>query len=293
TVDLNRSADWWAKKNRGSRPKADVPTQPAYWRAKTFGWTDNPYDVIQFHNYSYTGGSDQFAGGINAGLPPELSHVLKAVDEFVWFRNKYAPWALVDVGEWGYDINPNSPMNAPTIDRYTTEQVRGAWAIRTLLEYNAHGVDKAQCYRLYMDNESDSSNPTQFASMSLLKYNNDGTISRRAVGNYFRQLSGFGDYVFDSTLRNDSLRVLRFKKDKYDLYAIWSVEKMSMQQGQRPVFINRTGIYNLLLPSGSRINIKKFQDKDAAMSDNEYIVKGHSFPVKYYLKPVLVVVSNH
>jgi len=292
TVDLNRSADLWAKENRGNRPKTEVPTQPAFWRARTFGWSDNPYDVIQFHNYSFTGGSNQFAGGVNAGLPPELSNVLQAVDEFVWFRNKYAPWAKVDVGEWGYDVNRNSPMNAPAIGQYNAEQVRGAWAIRTLLGYNAHGVDLAQWYRLYMDYESDSSNPGQFATMSLLKENSNGTISRRVVGNYFRQLSDFGDYVFDSTLRSDSIQVLRFKKDDHWLYAIWGVEKMTTRKDQRPAFTNRTGIYNLQLPPRSRIHLKRFQDNDIEMLSANHVTKGKTYPVKYDLKPVFIVLNS-
>lgn len=291
TVDLNRSAEFWSKQNRGSRPKMNVPTQPSYWRAKIFGWTDNPYDVIQFHNYSYTGGSNQFAGGVNAGLPPELSNALQAVDEFVWFRNKYAPWAKVDVGEWGYDVNKNSPMNAPAIGAYNAEQVRAAWAIRTLLEYNAHGVDYAQWYRLYQDSEADSSNSTQFATMSLLKENKDGTISRRIVGNYFRQLADFGDYVFDTTLRNDSLRVLRFKNDRNYLYAIWSVEKLAIIKDQRPSFSNRVGVYKLQLPAGSLVHFKKFQDEQIVMSNLDHKAKSNSYAVPYDLKPVFVVIQ--
>lgn len=292
TVDLNRSADFWSKKNRGSRPKISVPMQPNYWRATTFGWADNPYDVIQFHNYSYTGGSNQFAGGVNAGLPPELSNCLQAVDEFVWFRNKYAPWALVDVGEWGYDIHPNSPMNAPSIDHYTAEEVRGAWAIRTMLEYNAHGVDYAQWYRLYQDGD-DSSNATQFATMSLLKDNGNGTVKRKVAGNYFRQLSDFSDYVFDTVLREDSLRVIRFKNTNHEFYAIWSVEKIKIQKEQRPVFSNRTGTYHLPLHQGTRICIRRFVDDKIEMSKEQTIIKGNSYPINYDLKPVFVEVLRH
>ena len=292
TVDLNRSADFWAKKNRGNRAKTNVPTQPLSWRAKIFGWADNPYDVVQFHNYSYTGGNNQFAGGVQSGLPPEISGALNAVDEFVWFRNKYAPWAMVDVGEWGYDVNQNSPMNAPAIANYNAEQVRGAWAIRTMLEYNAHGVDHAQWYRLYQDYEADSSNATQFATMSLLKENPDGTISRRIVGNYFRQFSEFGEYVFDTALRNDSLHVLRFKNNHNDLYAIWSVEKITGAKEQRPAFINRTGIYHLQLPSGTLIHVKRFQDNNSETLNHDDVVKGNRYPVKFDLKPVFIVVAN-
>jgi hypothetical protein len=291
TTDQNRSAEFWAKKNRGSRPKTNVPTQPDYWRAKTFGWTDNPFDVIQFHNYSYTGGSNQFAGGVNAGLPPELSNCLQAVDEFVWFRNKYAPWAKVDVGEWGYDVNQKSPMNAPPIGKYDAEQVRGAWAIRTMLEYNVHGVDYAQWYRLYQDRDDDN-DATQFATMSLLKNNKDGAISRRIVGNYFRQFSEFGDYVFDKTIKSDSLRVQCFKNKNSYLYAIWSVEKMKTYKERRPEFTNRTGIYNLQLPLNSSIQIKRFQDNAIVMSSEDVLVKANSYSVKYDLNPVFIVVKN-
>lgn len=291
TIDQNRSADSWAKKNRGSRPKTNVPTQPDYWRARTFGWTDNPFDVIQFHNYSYTGGSNQFAGGVNAGLPPELSNCLQAVDEFVWFRNKYAPWAKVDVGEWGYDVNQKSQMNAPPIGPYNAEEVRGAWAIRTMLEYNVHGVDYAQWYRLYQDRDDDN-DATQFATMSLLKFNKDGTISRRVVGNYFRQFSDFGDYVFDKTIRNDSLRVHRFKNENNYLYVIWSIEKIKKIKDQRPAFDNRMGTYNLQLPTNSSLQIKRFQNNSIVMSSEDYRIKGNTYAVKYDLKPVFIVVRK-
>lgn len=290
TVDLNRSADYWSKINRGNRPKKNVPTQPNSWRDKTFGWADNPYDVIQFHDYSYTGGSNQFAGGVQAGLPPEISNSLTAVDRFVWFRNKYAPWAQVDVGEWGYDVNQSSPMNAPPIGNYNAEQVRGAWAIRTMLEFNAHGVDRAQWYRLYQDTEDDSSNSTQFATMSLLR-DSSGTITRRVVGNYFRQLSEFKDYVFDARL-NDNPSVLRFKKDTSYLYAIWAVEGMSIPPGSRPVFTNTTGTYNLNLPTGTTVVLRQFQDNGDVMSNTPATTSGTYYPVAYDLKPVFVQVTD-
>lgn len=293
TVDLNESADFWAKKNRGSRPKIDVPTQPNTWRAKTFGWVDNPYDVIQFHNYSYSGGHAQFdAGGTKSGLPPEIGVALDAVDKFVLFRNKYAPWAKVDVGEFGYDVNQGSPMNATTIGSYDSAAIAGIWLIRTLLTYNAHGVDYAQAYRLYQDNLGDNfSDATQFGTMSLLR--EDATthaISLRKSGRYFAELSEFGDYVFDSTLREDSIRVYRFKKDTNYLYAIWSVENWTNQAqdgSQKAVFANRTGTFNLPIANGT-ITVRQLQDVGTTMSSSSATVTGNSYPVSYDLKPTFI-----
>lgn len=287
TVDLNRSADLYAKTLRGSRPKTAVPTQPTYWKAKTFGWTDNPYDVIQFHNYAYTGGADQYGAGTHSGLPFEISPAYQAVKDFVWFRDKYAPWAKVDVGEWGYDIHQGSPMNAPAIGVYSIDEVRGVWSIRTMIEYNVLGIDYAQWYRLY----GYDSTATQFSTMSLLRDDGSNIFSRRLVGNYFAQLSEFGDYVYDSTLRSDSLRVYRFKKDTSYLYYVCAVESWTNAANAGSVkatFTNRTGTYNLPLTTGSNIVIRNLQNTGTSMNSVNTTVSGSSYPVAYGLVPVFI-----
>lgn len=292
TVDLNRSASTIAVKMRGNRPKEDVPMQPTYWKAETFGWPDNPFDVIQFHNYSYTGGADQYFQGVNGGLPIELSPSLPAVDEFVWFRNKYAPWAMTDVGEWGIDLHQGSPMACPAIGPYSIDQVRGAWAIRTMLEYNVHGVDYAQWYRLY----SYDSTAVQFSTMSVLRDNGDGTFSPRYVVGYdFAQLAQFGDYVYDSTLRNDSIRVHRFRHDTSYMYAIWAVENWTNSSQvfvQKPTFAMRSGTYTLPLQNGTALTVMTFQDGSTQMTSTPGSVEGSGYPVSYDLKPVFIVTGG-
>jgi hypothetical protein len=417
TVDLNRAADFWSKTNRGNRPKTPVPTQPMDWRSKTFGWRDNPFDILQYHSYSYTGGVNQYAGGVQAGLPPELSHVLGAAKEFVWMRNKYAPWAKVDVGEWGIDTHPESPMNAPRIGNYNAEQVRGAWAVRNMLEFNAIGVDVAQWYRLYQDNNYESgtkkdyyystntadadpgtgiirvnnsnfynvtqiyidnldklgadatafinsfddrtpdANSTyrgkihifksaanggpayitfnvvgvntaangytkltvepqqfgstinngdpvsiyfgvesnvQFSTMALLRENEDGTISRRLVGNYFRQISEFGDYYFDSRINQEGPRVIKFKKDASNSFvAIWAVEGMTIPANSRPVFTQTSGTYNLALTPNATVKIRRFVDEGDNMSTQVVTVPSNGIlAVSYDLKPVFIEVGS-
>lgn len=276
TTDIMREVYWWSKRNRGLLPNGSV---------------DLPFDIIQFHNYSYTGGVNQYAGGVQAGLPPELSNVLDAVDEFVWYSNKYAGGREVWCGEWGYDVNPESPMNAPAYGGNTAEETRGSWAVRTILEFSAHGLDRAQWYRLYQDDSETDNNATQFGTMSLLKENNDKTITRRLVGDYFRQMAELGDYVFESRLSGEP-RVLKFRDGKKIMLAIWAVEKMDIKKGERPVFTETKGVHRLTLPGSSSISLKELVPGDA-MSSKPLTPKNGTVTINYSAKPVFVCYTEN
>jgi hypothetical protein len=293
TADLNRSADVWSKKNRGNRPKEIVPTQPTYWRAKYFGWVDNPYDIIQFHDYSYTGGINQFTNNVEGGLPIELGISLQALDEFVWFRNKYAPWALVDIGEWGYDLNQSSPMNAPPIGPYTKEQTNGYWSIRYMLVGNVHGADRSQYYRLSQDVEGDSTNATQFSTMSLIRYMNDDTtnVVLRMTGRHFGQLSEFGDYVYDSTLREDSIYSYRFTDGTHYMYCAWTVENptnVGSWHSVKPTFAMRALSYTFPIANGTPVTVRGLQDNGIVMSSSSTTAGISGFTTAVDSKPVFI-----
>ncbi len=229
--------------------------------------------------------------GIQGGLPPELSNVLDAVDEFVWFSNKYAAGREVWCGEWGYDVHPESPMNAPAYGPYTAEQTRGAWAVRTILEFSAHGLDRAQWYRLYQDGNASDKDQTQFATMSLLRENEDKTISRRLVGDYFKQMGELGDFVFESRVSNNP-RVLKFRNGKQVMYAIWAVEKMDLQKGERPKFTETTGTYTLSLPGISSVVVKNLADGAGAMRTQKLSVTNGRHTLNYSAKPVFIVYTE-
>jgi hypothetical protein len=275
STDIMRAVYWWSKKNRGIKKDGSV---------------DLPFDIIQFHNYSYTGGVSQYAGGVQGGLPPELSNVLDAADEFVWYSNKYAAGREVWIGEWGYDVNPESPMNAPAYGKYTAEQTRANWAMRTILEYAAHGIDRAQWYRLYQDGNWADKDATQFSTMSLLRENEDKTISRRLVGDYFKQVGELGDYVFDSRV-SESPRVLKYKKGKDVMYAIWGVEQMKKEKNSRPEFTETTGTYELSLPGISAVTKKEFQDGSGLMRSEKLNVNG-KLSINYSAKPLFIVTNE-
>jgi hypothetical protein len=294
--DVMYGAEFWARRNRGGRPKGHVPTTPMTWKARTWGWTDNPYDVVQFHNYSYTGGSNQYAGNVQSGQPIELSHSLEAIDGFVKFRNKYAPAASTDIGEWGYDVAQRSPMNAPPIDSYTAEQIRGAWSLRTMLVYNVHGIDYAQWYRFAQDApQGDTSDATQFGTMSLIKWDYKNSISLTTVGRQFGQLSEFGDYVYDSTLSEDSIYCYRFKKDAQYLYVIWGVEtspNISNWQHEKAIFHERAGSYRLPLKKGAVIKVREPQNLGVRMNSVSAVVPASGFQIRYKLVPTFIMVAK-
>ena len=279
-TDLMREAYEWCRTNRGLLPNGKV---------------DLPFDYLQFHAYNYTGGLSQYAGGVNGGLPPELGNVLDGVDEFNWFSSKYADNREVWIGEWGIDVHPNSPMNAPAFGPYTAEQCRGNWGIRTIVEFSAHGLDRAQWYRFALDKNADESNSTQFYTMDMVRFNDDGTITRRVIGDYFKQIGEFGDYTFDSRVNAESPRVLKFKHNSNEIYIIWAVETPLNQANwgtQKPQFSENVGIYNLSLPTGTVVRLRQFVQGASVMSTTQSTVSGGVYPVNYSAKPVIVQVVN-
>jgi hypothetical protein len=277
-TDLLRGCYEWARRNRGLNPDGTV---------------DLPFDIIQYHNYSYTGGSNQYAGGTNAGLPPEASNMMSAITDMLHYSNKYAAGKEVWVGEWGIDINPDSPMNAPAYSTYSAEQCRGNWAMRTILEFAAHGLDRSQWFRLFTDANGDN-DPTQFASMSLLKEVTTTNIQRRIVGDYWAQLGGeFGDYKFVERINNENPRVLKFSDGTNDMYAIWAVETITPNAGARPTFTENTGTYNLYLNNGTQVSIRQFVDGSSFMSSDFTGVTNGYLSIPYSAKPVIVQVLSY
>jgi hypothetical protein len=223
--DIYRSIHAWSKKHRGYKN----------------GVVDLPFDIIQFHCYSSIGG--QYSGSAG-GLPPETG-MMPQVKNMVHFSNKYTGGLPVWIGEWGWDVHRNSPLNAPAYGKYTAEQTRGNWAIRALLSFAEAGVDRAEWYRLYQEwpNRIYDSVAQQFATMALLRQQDDKAtvITRTLVGDYFKQFRFFGDFVFDGRV-ND--HVLKFKNGTKILYAMWTVENMAVVD-KRPSFTEVNATWNV------------------------------------------------
>jgi hypothetical protein len=77
-------------------------------------------------------------------------------------------------------------------------------------------------------------NSTIFITSNLFEdVGDDITITRRFTGDMFRQMSDFGDFVFDSVIVEDSTkRVFKFKNGTQELYAGWTIETIT------PVVVN-------------------------------------------------------
>jgi hypothetical protein len=178
------------------------------------------FDIWQQHHYPWA-----WYMGLSGGLPGELS-IIPEIDKV----KAACPTGLYSVGEWSWDVHPDSPINAPAHDGYSAEQTRGQAAIRTIFKYSQHGVHDAYWYRTYPDyvKNIDSSGEV-FATSALIKQTDDSCHwVRTTVGDYFAQASAFGDYTFSSALRDDSVQVLKFVNPNHpDLYALWTVERIT------------------------------------------------------------------
>lgn len=261
----------WSKKNRGF---------------KTDGRVDLPFDIYQFHCYPSAAGQYSNSKG---GLPPELGMIPK-VQRMAYAANKYANGLPLLIGEWGYDVHPESAQNAPAYSNYSAEQSRAHLAVRAILGFAQAGAWGAEWYRLYQDwpNTIYDSVGEQFATMALLRQIDDsGKIIRRTlVGDYFRQLSQFGDYVFTEAVRNDSLKVLKFRNGAKEMYAIWAVENIKMDpQANRPIYTERKGSYHLKIKG----TLYRFKDDSSGTMSRE---KFNSGDINYNAKPVLIVAEK-
>src|SRR5678810_859515 len=131
--------------------RPDILLEVIEWSKKNRGYiqgrVDLPFDVYQFHCYPSAEGQYTNSKG---GLPPELG-MLPKVQNIVRTANKYANGLRTLIGEWGYDVHPQSTQNAPAYSNYTAEQSRAHLAVRAILGFAQAGVWSAEWYRLYQD----------------------------------------------------------------------------------------------------------------------------------------------
>jgi hypothetical protein len=279
--DIFREAvDWW-KKNRGYLPGGTV---------------DIPLDYYSYHSYSSVEGQ---YGNSKGGIPPEIGMVPQARN-MIYFSNKYGGGKGVIIGEWGWDVNQGSPINAPSFNGHTPEQTRAWWAARAILKFSEIGIYRAEWFRAFQDyvpgdsrggNYISDNDPTQFATMALLRQQNDDatSINRTLVGDYFKQLSEIGDFIFDDAIKSDSINVLRFKKGTSIIYAIWAVENVVTPADQRPIITERTGSYNLQLPLNAIVKTRNFSDDGSGVMQTTYdVASGNNLIIHYSAKPMII-----
>lgn len=275
--------------------KPDLFREAVEWwrthRGLVNGKVDIPLDVFSYHLYSGANGGQY---GSSGGLNPELGMV-NSMKQMVYFSNKYGNGLPIAIGEWGWDVNPSSILNAPAYGSYSAQQTRGNWGVRAILLMMQEGIDYAQWYRLYQDyytgdplggNYISDNNTTQFATMALLRQNDfiPDSVTRTTVGDYFAQLSEFSDYTLDAVVRNDSVHVLRLTNGINYLYAIWSEENVA-NSGGTPSFIERTGTVSLAIVGN--YNKRQLTDGADMMSSNSETSSGIT-SFSYSSKPLFI-----
>lgn len=187
-----------------------------------------PADFIQVHSYPWG-----WSLGVSGGLPGELS-IIPEVKAMINAANGVP----VILGEWSYDIQRDSPMNAPAFSTYTAEQARGLLAVRCLIKFSQIGLHSAYWYRIDQDyftgdplggNFANDNNGTQFATSALRRQTDDaGHFVRTTVGDEFKQMSVFGDYYYSQSDRDDTVQVHRLTNGSRILFAAWRVEKIGV-----------------------------------------------------------------
>lgn len=251
-----------------------------YWNDKGMGL---PVDYFSYHSYPSAYGQYNF--GASGGMNPE-EVLYKRAKDMVAAVGNLKP---VVIGEWGYDTYYKSIQNAPAFSTYNAEQTRGWWGARAVIKFAQAGIWRAQWYRAYQDmpNAQSDTNETQFSQMALLRqYDNGGTVIKRTlVGDVFKQIdSQFGDYVFDSVYRDDSVQVLRFKNGSKYMLANWAVESFKWVNN-RPVFTERKFNYDFKV-SGIRYDL--VEDSSGVMRSQPFA----SGAVQLTTKPFFVVYDS-
>lgn len=243
----------WVIKNRGYRADGKI------------NW---PFDFYQMHAYPSAG--DQWSG-TPGGLPGEKT-LIPWGKTMVKAMHRYASGMPVGIGELGWDINPHSDINAPAHDGYSAETVRAQAAVRTVFKSSQIGLFFLEWYRLFQDDNFADNEPWTiiFRSMSLLKSNEDGTIVRRAICDYFKQLGPFLDYSYsDALIDNDSLQVLKFAQaGNRDIYPAWTIENTGIGADGRTEWKERKINYKFPFSKGTLLRFNN--DSSGVMISQPY-----------------------
>jgi hypothetical protein len=182
-----------------------------------------PFDSYQFHCYPWG-----WSKGMASALPPEMNMV-PAAKKVVAAANGRCK---VVIGEWSSgDRHPESNMGIRLFSNYTADQISAYWAVRALLGFNMAGVYSSYYYKLRQDYGAiNDNNSEQFITSNLFADNADGiTVTRRLTGDMFRQLSDFGDMIFDSAIVDEpNKKVYRYKNSTQNILAGWTVENVSL-----------------------------------------------------------------
>lgn len=250
----------------------------AYARSKGWG---SIFDKYHFHCYPWG-----WAKNIASALPPEYN-MYPAAKKVVAAANGIPSI----IGEWGFDLHPDSDMGVRPPLGYTGEQFRSYLITRSLLLFSVAGIESSFYYRMYQDyGLANDNNSTIFETSSLFIKDDNDNITRRLSGDVFKQIGQFGDFVFDSTIvEDDTKRVYRFKNGTQKMFTGWTVEKVELVTVPNGAWTTNRAKFtevkaNHSFPAGNRYDIQ--------LGDTMSRISFPGGNIELSSKPVFIVVGD-
>lgn len=180
----------WCAQNRGY--KAD-------------GSVNLCFDVINYHNYSASGGK---------GAAPELSNAASEADAFVAEAKAITSKPQVWLTENGYDTNSQSAIGAPAIGNKSALLVQADWILRSSLLYIKHGISRLFFYQMY---DNAPGNSLQFSTAGLMA----NSSTRRPSARYILQTKSLmGNYTYVKTLKSSPM-VDQYTNGTKTIWVLW------------------------------------------------------------------------
>lgn len=214
-----------------------------------------PFDEYEFHCYPWG-----WEKNIASALPPEMN-IIPACKKIL----AAAPNVSFVVGEWSPgDRALNSNMGIRPFNGHTAEEIQGWWGARGIFGMAATGMKRSFFYQAYQDyGHINDNNGEQFITSSLFIEEADRTVTRYPVGDVIKNISSFGNYVYQSTIVDDRAKlVYRFTNGANYLYTGWTVENVQLvtiNGTNRAQFTENKS--NYIFPAGTQYDVVTGQSK--------------------------------
>lgn len=156
-----------------SGDNVDYINEIIWWCDKYRGKGNYPFDVLNYHWYNSSEGSQDAADGAY-GVQPEIGSLIAANKKWSDFRDKYCPGVEVWLTEIGYDEHLGGVFSPKYGTQFERSRYKAYWLTRTYMINQMCGVDATMQYwysnhggiRL-QDNDPYEPRPDKFRSSGL------------------------------------------------------------------------------------------------------------------------------
>lgn len=205
-----------------------------WWWDKNRGKGNYPIDVLNFHYYNSTGGSQLVNDGTGIhGLQPEKGDLIKTCDLWTDFRDKYLPFAEIWCSETGYDEHLGGKLSPLRNTPEERARMKSYWLGRLMVVMQMHGMDAIQhywysnhSYPWFQAQKVDEPNPASFMSSGLVDGNYPEDYNHRYplmsyyyVATYRHILTG---YTFSHSVMEEGVYKIEEQIFTGDTSTLWA-----------------------------------------------------------------------